>query len=77
MKGHTIPDVKQGQSDAFMVAARRLGRFINALDLNADAHDELVDLICEQLSVVERDAFTFGYDTAVKLMHYYYGSEEE
>lgn len=70
-------DITKGRSDEFEVAARRLGRFINALDLNADAHNELVDLIWEQIRVAERDAFKFGFDMAVKLMHDYYSDEEE
>lgn len=70
-------DITKGRSDAFEVAARRLGRFINALDLNADAHNELVDLTCKQVNIAERDAFMFGFDMASKLMHDYYSDEEE
>lgn len=81
MKDDTIikakVDITKGRSDAFEVAARRLGRFINALDLNADAHNELVDLICKQVNVAELDAFTFGFNMASKLMHDYYSGEEE
>lgn len=70
-------DITKGRSDAFEVAARRLGRFINALNLNADAHNELVDLMCKQVNVAECDAFMFGYDMASKLMHDYYSGEFE
>lgn len=81
MKDYTIikakVDIAKGRSDAFEVAARRLGRFINALDLNEDAHNELVDLTCKQVSVAECDAFKFGFDMASKLMHDYYSGEEE
>lgn len=70
-------DITKGRSDEFEAAARRLGRFINALDLNADAHNELVDLICKQVNIAERDAFKFGFDMAVKLMRDYYSDKEE
>ena len=70
-------DITKGRSDEFEVAARRLGRFINALDLNADAHNELVDLICKQVNVAELDAFQFGFGVAASLMHDYYSDEEE
>lgn len=70
-------DITKGRSDDFEVAARRLGRFINALDLNADAHNELVDLTCKQVNIAELDAFKFGFDMASKLMHDYYSGEEE
>lgn len=70
-------DITKGRSDAFEVAARRLGRFINALDLNADAHNELVNLMCKQVNVAECDAFKFGFEMASKLMHDYYSDEEE
>lgn len=81
MKDDTIikakVDITKGRSDAFEVAARRIGRFINALNLNADAHNELVDLMCKQVNVAECDAFMFGYDMASKLMHDYYSGEFE
>ena len=70
-------DITKGRSDEFEAAARRLGRFINALDLNADAHNELVDLTCKQVNVAELDAFKFGYVMAASLMHDYYSDEEE
>lgn len=70
-------DITKGRSDEFEVAARRLGRFINALDLNADAHNELVDLTCKQVNVAERDAFVFGFNAAAKLMHDYHSDEME
>lgn len=69
-------DITKGRSDAFELAARRLGRFINAMDLDADVHDELVELMCKQVNVAERDAFMFGFDLATKLMHDYYSDEE-
>lgn len=70
-------DITKGRSDEFEVAARRLGRFINALDLNADAHNELVDLTCKQVNVAELDAFKFGFEMAAKLMHDHYSDKEE
>ena len=70
-------EITKDRSDEFEAAARRLGRFINALDLNADAHNELVDLICKQVNIAERDAFKFGFDMASKLMHDYYSGEFE
>lgn len=81
MKDYTIVkakvDITKGRSDEFELVARRLGRFINAMDLNADVHNELIDLMCKQVSVAERDAFKFGFDMAVKLMHDYYSDTEE
>lgn len=70
-------DVTKGRSDEFELAARRLGRFINAMNLDVDVHNELVDLICKQVNVAELDAFKFGFDMATKLMHDYYNDEEE
>lgn len=70
-------DITKGRSDEFELAARRLGRFINALDLNADAHNELVDLTCKQVNEAELDAFKFGFEMAAILMHDYYSDEEE
>lgn len=70
-------DITKGRSDAFELAARRLGRFINAMDLDADVHNEMVELMCKQVNVAERDAFMFGFDMATKLMHDYYSDEEE
>ena len=79
MKDHTISnagiDVTKGRSDAFDAAARRLGGFIDELDLNADARNELVALTCKQVSVAERDAFLFGFDIAIKLMHDHHSVE--
>ena len=79
MKNHTIlnaeVDITKGRNDAFDAAARRLGRFINALDLGPAAHNELIDLICKQVSEAERDAFMFGFDTAASLMKDYYGGK--
>ena len=70
-------DITKGRSDEFEAAARRLGRFINALDLDVDTNNELVNLMCKQVNVAERDAFKFGFDMAVKLMHDHYSNEEE
>lgn len=79
MKNHTIlnaeVDITKGRNDAFDAAARRLGRFINALDLGPAAHNELIDLICKQVSTAKRDAFMFGFDTAASLMKDYYGGK--
>ena len=81
MKDDTIikakVDITKGRSDEFEAAARRLGRFINALDLDVDTNNELVNLMCKQVNVAERDAFKFGFDMAVKLMHDHYSNEEE
>ena len=79
MKNHTILnaeiDITKGRNDAFDAAARRLGRFINALDLGPATHNELIDLICKQVSAAERDAFMFGFDMAASLMKDYYGGK--
>ena len=81
MKDDTIikakVDITKGRSDEFEAAARRLGRFINALDLDVDTNNELVNLMCKQVNVAERDAFKFGFDMAVKLMHDHYSNKEE
>lgn len=68
-------DITKGRSDAFDAAAKRLGQFINALALGPATHNELIDLICKQVSEAERDAFTFGFDTAASLMKDYYGGK--
>lgn len=79
MKNHTIlnaeVDITKGRNDAFDAAAKQLGRFINALDLGPAAHNELIDIICKQVSAAERDAFMFGFDTAASLMKDYYGGK--
>ena len=79
MKDYTIlkakVDITKGRNDAFGAAARQLGQFINALDLGPAAHNELLDLICKQVSVAERDAFMFGFDMAASLMKDYYGGK--
>lgn len=81
MKDYTVikakVDITKGRSDEFELVARHLGRFINAMGLNADVHSELVDLTCKQVMVAERDAFKFGFDMAVKLMHDYHSDEME
>lgn len=70
-------DVTKGRSDEFELIAKRLGKLIDALDLDVDTNNELVNLICKQVNVAERDAFVFGFDMASKLMHDYYSNEEE
>lgn len=70
-------DITKGRSDEFELVARRLGKLIDALDLDVDTSNELVNLICKQVNVAERDAFVFGFDMASKLMHDYYSNEEE
>ena len=70
-------DVTQGRRYAFKVAASRLGKFINELDINADARNKLVALTCEQVGVAERDAFMFGFDMSLKLMRDYHSGELE
>lgn len=70
-------DITKGRSDEFELVARRLGRLIDALDLDVDTNNELVNLMCKQVNVAERDAFMFGFDMASKLMHDYYSDEEE
>lgn len=70
-------DITKGRSDEFELVARRLGKLIDALDLDVDTNNELVNLICKQVNVAERDAFVFGFDMASKLMHDYYSNEEE
>lgn len=70
-------DITKGRSDEFELVARRLGKLIDALDLDVDTNNELVNLICKQVNVAERDAFVFGFDMASKLMHDYYSDEEE
>lgn len=81
MKDRTIlkaeVDITKGRNDAFEAAAKQLGRFINALDLGPSAHNELLDLICKQVSVAERDAFKFGFNMASKLVHDYYSDEND
>ena len=70
-------DITKGRSDEFELVARRLGRLIDALDLDVDTHNELVNLMCKQVNVAERDAFMFGFNMATSLMHDYYSDEEE
>lgn len=69
-------DVTKGRSDEFELMAKRLGKLIRALDLDVDTNNELVNLICKQVNVAERDAFKFGFDMATKFMHDYYSDEE-
>ncbi len=65
----------KGRSGEFDDAARELSDFIQGLDLNLVSHCKLTTLMCKQVNVAERDAFKFGFDMAVKLMHDYYSGE--
>lgn len=69
-------NVSKGRSDEFNDAAQELGDFIRGLDLDLVSHCKLTALVLTQISVCERDAFKFGFDMAVKLMHDYYGGAE-
>lgn len=70
-------DFSKGRSAEFNDAARELSDFIQGLDLDLVSHCKLMHLVLTQIRVAERDAFKFGFDMAVKLMHDYYSDEEE
>lgn len=67
----------KGRSDEFNDAARELSDFIQGLDIDLASHCKLTALVLTQINVCERDAFKFGFNMAVKLMHDYYSDEEE
>lgn len=55
------------RSEDFAEKARVLGDFINQLDLPADKHNKLVDLIVDQVKGAEEEACKFGIDLGIKL----------
>lgn len=70
-------DFSKGRSAEFNDAAQELSDFIQSIDLDLISHCKLTALMLTQINVAERDAFKFGFDMAVKLMHDYYSDEEE
>ena len=61
----------------FNDVAQELSNFIEGLDLDLVPHSKLMYLVLTQIRVAERDAFKFGFNMAVKLMHDHYSDEEE
>ena len=70
-------DFSKGRSDEFNEVAKELSDFIQSLDIDMVSHCKLTARVLTQVNVAERDAFTFGFNMAVKLMHDYYNDEEE
>lgn len=70
-------DFSKGRSDEFNDVAKELSGFIQSLDIDMVSHCKLTARVLTQVNVAERDAFTFGFNMAVKLMHDYYNGEEE
>lgn len=68
-------DFSKGRSAEFNDAAQELSNFIQSIDLGLISHCKLTTLVLTQINVAERDAFKFGFDMAVKLMHDYYSDE--
>ena len=60
-----------------MTWRRNLATSLRGLDLDLVPHSKLMYLVLTQIRVAERDAFKFGFDMAVKLMHDYHSDEEE
>ena len=81
MKDYTVikskVNISKGRSDEFNEVARELSDFIQGLDLDLVSHCKLTALVLTQINVAERDAFKFGFDMAVKLMHDHYSGEFE
>lgn len=69
-------DFSKGRSAEFNDAAQELSDFIQSIDLDLISHCKLTALMLTQINVAERDAFKFGFNMAVKLMHDYYSAEE-
>jgi len=70
-------DFSKGRSAEFNEVAQELSDFIEGLDLDLVPHSKLMYLVLTQIRVAERDAFKFGFDMAVRLMHDYYEEEQE
>lgn len=81
MKDYTVIKSKviisKGRSDEFNEVAQELSDFIEGLDLDLVPHSKLMYLVLTQIRVAERDAFKFGFNMAVKLMHDHYSDKEE
>lgn len=81
MKDYTVikakVNISKGRSDEFNEVAQELSDFIEGIDLDLVPHSKLMYLVLAQIRVAERDAFKFGFDTAVKLMHDYHSDEME
>lgn len=69
-------DVTKGRSDELDNKVQELSDFIQSLDLDIVSRCKLTALVLIQIDAAERDAFKFGFDMAVKLMHDYYSDEE-
>lgn len=70
-------NISKGRSDEFNDVAQELSDFIEGLDLDMVPHSKLIYLVLTQIRVAERDAFKFGFNMAVKLMHDYHSDEME
>lgn len=81
MKDYTIiksrVSISKGRSDEFDNKVQELSDFIQSLDLDIVSHCKLTALVLTQIDVAERDAFKFGFNMAVKLMHDYHSDEME
>jgi hypothetical protein len=79
MKDYTVikskVNISKGRSDEFNDGVKELSNFIEGLDLDLVPHSKLMYLVLTQIRVAERDAFTFGFNMAAKLMHDYYSDE--
>lgn len=81
MKDYTVikskVNISKGRSDDFYDKVQELSDFIQGLDLDIISHRKLTAIVLTQIDVAERDAFKFGFNMAVKLMHDYYSGEFE
>ena len=55
------------RSSEFKKNAKKVGEHINSLNLQADDHNKLIDLIIEQVQEAEATAFIQGFKTGVDM----------
>lgn len=62
MKNHKQESILERERTAeFLEAAKVLGDYVNALDLDAGKHNELVRLMLDQVTEAEKGAFAQGF----------------
>lgn len=61
-----IFDTSKGRSEDFKRTAEAVSSLMNQAGLDTDRHNELVDALVKHVTQAEKDAFEYGFVTALR-----------
>jgi predicted metal-binding protein len=62
-----MEEIKYNRTDAILMQVKKVSEFLNEINIKADDHNKLIEMLTNMLNITERELFLQGLEYGVLL----------